>query len=211
MLTSSRLVAATVIAVLGFAAGAGADPVRVTAGRVSFDTGGPAAFTLLGSNGQVFEAEGFRNNWPATCFFECAPGVSMPISIFPEAISDGSMFFRADGVDMFPVMDLVISGPSVILGSEGDIGDGPFAVWRPFTLSGWLAGYASPDHSGPPIFSVMLTGRGTARLGLTRENGRYTFSSLDYDFEAAPVPEPATLLLVGSGAALMWRRRQRRG
>jgi hypothetical protein len=34
-----------------------------------------------------------------------------------------------------------------------------------------------------------------------------SFSSLDYNFETDPVPEPATLFLVGAGATLMWRRR----
>jgi len=54
----------------------------------------------------------------------------------------------------------------------------------------------------------MLTGSGTARLSMALEDGRYSFSSLDYNFQPDPVPEPATLLLVGSGAALLWRRRK---
>jgi PEP-CTERM motif-containing protein len=50
-------------------------------------------------------------------------------------------------------------------------------------------------------------GSGTARLSMAMQDGRFHFSSLDYTFQADPVPEPATLLLVGAGAAFMWRRR----
>ena len=41
------------------------------------------------------------------------------------------------------------------------------------------------------------------------EDGRYSFSSLDYDFEApAPVPEPGTIFMLSAGGALLWRRRR---
>ncbi len=207
MPTSLRLVIAFVIAVQVSATGAAADPVRVTSGSLSFDTGGPPGFMLLTSSGQLFEGEGFRVNWPATCFFQCSPGVSIPISIFPT--ESDTTFFRVDGVELFPVIDFVISATSVTLGSDTGTRDGPFEEFRrPFTFAGQLTGYASPDLIGTPVFDLTLTGSGTARLSMALENGRYSFSSLDYDFDAEPVPEPATLLLVGAGGALILRRRQ---
>jgi hypothetical protein len=209
MPTSLRLVIVFAIAVQVCATGAAADPIRVTAGSLSFDTGDPPSFSLLTSSGQLFEAEGFRVNWPATCFYQCPPGVAIPISVAPTQSDDGSMFFRADGVDLFPVMHFVVSATSVTLGSDTGTPNGPSVDFRrPFTFAGQLTGYASPDRSGTPIFDLTLTGSGTARLSMALEEGRYSFSSLDYNFEADPVPEPATLLLVSAGAALMWRRRQ---
>jgi hypothetical protein len=210
MPTLLRLVIACAIAIQVSAAAAAADPIRVIAGSLSFDTGGPPAFSLLTSSGQLFVAEGFRRDWPATCFFQCAPGVEIPISLGVTEVTDGSAVFLADGVELFPVIDFVISAPSVTLGSDTGTPNDVFEEFRrPFTFAGQLTGYASPDRTGTPIFDLSLTGSGTATLSMVLDNGRYSFSSLDYDFEAAPVPEPGTLLLVGAGAALIWRRRER--
>lgn len=209
MPTSLRMVLVVVIAVQVSATRAAADPVRVTGGSLSFDTGGPPSFSLLTASGQLFVGEGFQLDWPATCFFQCSPGVAIPISLGATESDDGSMVFRADGADLFPVMQFVISGTPVTLGSDIGTPNGPFEDFlRPFTFVGQLSGYASPDRTGTPIFDLTLIGSGTARLSMALENGRYSFSSLDYNFEADPVPEPATLLLVGAGAALIWRRRQ---
>jgi hypothetical protein len=208
MPTSLRVVAFA-IAVQVSATVAGADPIRVTGGTMSFDTGDPPSFTLSTSSGQRLEAEGFLTNWSATCFYQCSAGVSIPIAITPTETTDGSMFFRADGVELFPVMQLVVSASPVTLGSDPGTPNGPFVdFWRPFTFSGHLIAYASPDRLGPPVLDLILTGGGMARLSMALENGRYSFSSLDYHFNAEPVPEPATLLLMGTGAALIWRRRR---
>jgi hypothetical protein len=208
MPTPLRLLAACVIALQISSSAALAEPLQVASGKLWFDTGGPPTFRLLTSSGQLFEAEGFRQHWSATaCFFDCSPGTAIPMSLVAtESASDGSPFFQANGVDLFPDIDFVFSAPSVTLGSGTP--NEPFEDFvRPFTFAGQLTGYASPDRSGSPAFDVTLTGRGTARLSMALENGRYHFSSLDYDFEAAPVPEPGTLLLVGAGAVLIWGRR----
>ena len=211
--TSLRIVIVLVIALQVSATGAAADPVRIVAGSLSFDTGDPPAFSLSTSSGHLFEAEGFRIGWPATCFSQCAPGVAIPISLDNiTQVDDGSMFFQSDGVELFPVMQLVISAPSVTLGSDPGTPDGFGSVdfERPFTFAGRLTAYSSADHIGTPVFDLTLIGSGTAELSMFLENGRYSFSSLDYTFQAdpAPVPEPATLLLFGTGAALLWRRRK---
>ena len=210
MPTSLRLAISLAIALQVSATGAAADPVRIVSGSLSFDTGDPPAFSLLTSSGHLFEAEGFRTGWPATCFYQCAPGVAIPISLDNVTqTDDGSMSFRADGVDLFPVMQLLVSAPSVTLGSDPGTSNGPFVDFeRPFTFGGRLTAYASPDLIGTPVFDMTLIGNGTAELTMIRENGRYSFSSLDYTFRADPVPEPATLMLFGTGAALLWRRRK---
>ena len=207
MSTSLRLALGFVVAVQISATAAGADPVRVTSGNLSFDTGNAPVFRLVTSTGEVFEAEAFRREWPA-CSYQCAPGTEIPVSLGITE-SDGPTFFRADGVDLFPVMRLVISAPSVTMPEPGSANDRIEDFLRPFTFSGQLTGYASSDRIGTPVFDLTLVGSGTAKLSMALEGGRYSFSSLDYNFDAAPVPEPATLLLVGSGAALLWRRRRR--
>jgi len=146
-----RLVIVLAITVQVSATSAAADPVRIVGGSVSFDTGDPPAFSLLTSSGQLFEAEAFRLDWPATCFFQCSPGVAIPISIGITESEDLSMVFRADGVDLFPVMDLVISAQSVTLGSDIGMPNGPSVDFlRPFTFAGQLTGYTSPDRIGTP-------------------------------------------------------------
>ncbi len=110
MQTRLRTIVAIAIAIQASALTASADPVRVVSGRLSFDTGGPPFFSLLTSTGQRFEAEGFATGWSATCFYQCAPEVSIPMSSASEAI-DG-IFFQADGVSVHPIMHLVLSAPS---------------------------------------------------------------------------------------------------
>ena len=205
---SLKLAIVTIIVAHLAAIHAWADPIRVVSGSLSFDTGDPPSFRLMTSSGQLFEAEGFRVNWPATCFFECSPGEAIPLSITPTTQFDGSMVFFTDGVETFPVMNLAISAPSVTVGSDPDEPNGPFGVMyrRPFTFAGQLTGFASEDRSGAPLFDLTLVGNGTATLRMDKENGLFSFSSLDYDFAAAPVPEPGTLLLAATGVAAFGRR-----
>ena len=210
MSTSLRLLIGFAVAVQVSATAAAADPVRVTGGTLWFDTGGPPAFDLVTETGQRFEAEGFRRDWPAPCFYQCSAGVAIPIALGVTETTDGSEFFQADGIELFSVMDLVISAPSVTMPEPGTPDDRVEDFLRPFTFTGRLTGYSSPERTGVPVFDLTLIGSGTARLSMALENGRYSFSSLDYNFEdAAPVPEPSTLLLAGTGAALLWRRRRR--
>lgn len=194
------------IAVQVSALTASADPVQVVSGRLSFDTGGPPFFSLLTSSGQRFEGEGFAQGWSAPCFYQCSLDVPIPMSSVSTGL-DG-MVFLADGKDVYAAMRLVLSAPTITPSSDSGTVDGPFVDYeRPFTMSGRLAGYASPDFAGVPLFDLSLSGSGIASLGLVVEEGRYSFSSLDYVFEGTPVPEPGTLLLAGAGAAFLWRRR----
>jgi hypothetical protein len=78
-----------------------------------------------------------------------------------------------------------------------------FTLTSAFTFSGALVGSEFPFNA--PIFSMTLSGQGIATLTMSRINIRgvigYGLTNITYNFQPAAVPEPATLLLFGTGLA----------
>jgi hypothetical protein len=82
----------------------------------------------------------------------------------------------------------------------------------PFTFFGTLTG-TSPASLGPPdVFSVHVRGNGVAHADLLLEDPGYAFApggTFTYKFNGSSVtPEPSSLLLIGTGAAVAWKRRR---
>ena len=192
---------------------AGADPVRITNGVLSVDSGDPLHF--------VFEAEGFRatgfdffsDENPGSRCLPCAPGelVSMDASFGPDL---GQGFFGGDGGgdsgepvfwEGFLQFDTGVSAG----GLEG------ITLSTPFTFVGELAAFADASRLGTPLFRESLIGSGRLFfLAVADEDdqpGGLVTESMAYVFEpTAPIPEPTTMLLVGAGLAGVARRATRR-
>jgi hypothetical protein len=93
----------------------------------------------------------------------------------------------------------------------------------PFNINGFITGYETEWRNTQPLFTTTLEGHGIATLIMSGNfepslnRWLYFFHSINYNFSpTTPTPEPATLLLFGTGligAAAQYRRRlrQRRG
>jgi len=88
-----------------------------------------------------------------------------------------------------------------------------FETTSAFTFEGVLVGSVRP-FSDAPVFSMTLSGQGLATLSFSLINfgGRlgYALTNIRYDFQPTAVPEPATLILLGTGLAGVAARARRR-
>jgi hypothetical protein len=86
-------------------------------------------------------------------------------------------------------------------------------VSEPFELSGFSS-LRLPDVGGEPVPEIPLFGRGRATIELRADQSGFPaweFQRASYVFgSTAPVPEPATILLVGGGMIAAVGRRMRR-
>jgi hypothetical protein len=133
-----------------------------------------------------------------------APGTEVPIleAGLGRAMIGGAIY---EGVTYTGWLD-VDAEPFVFPELETDF----FAVQVPFTLSGFLRGFSG----GSQIFAGSLTGSGIASLPYFPSRGVYEWEErrLNYVFGEAPAaatPEPATMLLLGTGLAGLIASRRR--
>ena len=213
-----RVASACLLAVALIPAEVLGDPITVTSGFLSVT--GLSTNAMFEIDGQDFLAAGRLERgvvFPDLTCFPCEAGD--PISLRTSLLSSaGAGTATVDGT-VFPLIgfsavDFLFVAPGIVAPST----PGSFTVVRPFTFSGSLSGFQVSDPNQTPIFQRLLVGQGltTASFsGNPNPDGPalFTFRSIRYDFtQPAPVPEPATFLLVGTGlgAALGLRRRARR-
>lgn len=217
MATTLRAVAFAGLFCLAVAQNAAADSILLTSGFITAPriTPPPGVASITGTHGFTVEALVIpgEGRVDATLCNPCAPGAPLSVGAnLSGAVFEG--FFTLNGtrytdissVDSTASLYFEIFGGGIAPAMQ----DNPVLFTTPFTLSGFV-NLPFPS-SGPPVM-----GRGIATVLLTPQfptpggPAQWLPESVRYDFSnLAPVPEPATIVLV-SGGLLAIGRAARRG
>lgn len=201
-------------AVMTLPSTATAEPIAVTSGHVDVETISGLAHVQFAGDGFLLIAgvEALVSSLGLGCI-PCAPGTTLDLGgVIGGSRAAGSAV--VDGVSyseiFFDGMTGTFSSPSFQISGAGGV-----TVSRDFTFSGIVSGYLINPwvSASEPVFTKSLSGQGTATATFLYNDTDiplFWASSLRYDFtDTAPVPEPATLILFGTGAALAALRRRR--
>jgi len=199
-----------------------AEPIEITFGTLVLTQFG-GVMHLEGARGLVLDARGDGRATIMECdglTDQCDPGRTVTLNtgwlgstLGGQATIDGETFPVGLGTETTGAAVAIFSG-SILMPAFSD--DESVSVAAPFTFFGRLS-YPAPLNM-PPSAPVDLTGQGTATVDLAWVSsgaGSWDVRGATYLFEptgADPIPEPTTLILVGSGlgASLIVKHRARR-
>jgi hypothetical protein len=195
-----------------FATGAQADPLVITGGTAIIDDPifkGESNFNLI--------APGFVASGAGRPLHPAGPTAIYGSRFFPGTVTSNGIVLAGtfdDRTHMLFVLPPFTQIPRN--GVDPYPGLNTVVVNTTFTMTGFLV--LSPPSSGmccePPIFSSLVTGSGFVQITYRRVGSEPIFvpSQVVYAFGATePIPEPATLVLLGTGlAGVMVKARRRR-
>lgn len=211
----------TILLILGMTLAslpAAADPILVL-GQMTYNAAvdsAPRLDLFSAERGFSLRAVPAQPQFGPRCTGDCAPGELLSIR---ASWSDHDLpgVGSLDGAT-FPLgMGSTVEG-SALVDFNGPMWTAPAftgamttTVAVPITFAG-LIRPPTPEGQNPSFFPLTGSGLATLALSWNATSEAWLLSSANYELsaDAAPVPEPATLLLTGSAlAAAAWRRRKR--
>jgi len=213
MIATTRILWLAAVALL-VASPARAD--RITAGALTYVSGGePLTITLSSEDftfdGQASRFSGIFRPWIQCLDLACGPGTTVDLY---ATFSGGDLPGTATvGTQTFTNVGSLASSSSLLatwtgaLAIPADFASGVLSA--PFAFSGLF--FFERDTAMPQVLDLSGSGTATATFRPnTAFPGSLVLDSLRYDFDASASPEPASMILLGSGLAGLIAMRSRR-
>jgi hypothetical protein len=204
-------------------------PIRVTGGAVTVTPGlvrdgppeaGPHGGAVLTSSSPAFQLSG-SGTARVDCDAGCASGEEISLSA-RVSLRSGTYTFQGQSVEFdafsppFGSAILELTAPNLFVVPDSGPGSSVFRSTFQLEGTGSVDAFEFPDNPEedptPVVLFFTFEGSGTATGTYQfEEENLFRFQDLRFEFaeEGAPVPEPGTMLLLGSGAVALCARRRK--